>query len=554
MQARLLISHVLVTSGMMSCVFSADSMAKRKQEFFGLCVKGGILGLAITAVEQLLLFLQRDLTLTLNKNLSNGLVRSFMENHTFYELIQMGKVSDPGQVIAQDVRDLSTRVTNFLPLFRPIVEIVWFSSHIFGLVGHTASAMFAAYLIGGAAVIRLFMPNFTKIVARESQLEGEYNLVHYRTHNHAESIAFFGGDECEKEVVQTRFKKLMNVIWLRLKTNWYFGLVNQAIVREAPMLVQFLLRNSYGQQWGSDEELTKDAGRALNHAQLFLFNATNTIFDGLGQLLGAAEMVAQLCGVAERVFEVQDALKETKKEDRSQDVAAATVVEQGTLGLNNATIVTPKNKTLVRDLTVKITPETPLLVTGPNGSGKTFFVRCLSRMWPLSDETKGEVVIPQEEKEENKRNVLVVPQAVYMVDGNLFDQLTYPLHISPSLRTEEMKEKMKPLLELVGIPYLLERHGWDQEKKWEDILSLGEQQRMGMARLFYHSPKFGVLDECTSAVSVDVEERLYRHAREMGITCVTISQRLALQEFHTQELRLGELTENKWSLHSTKQE
>ena len=36
-------------------------------------------------------------------------------------------------------------------------------------------------------------------------------------------------------------------------------------------------------------------------------------------------------------------------------------------------------------------------------------------------------------------------------------------------------------------------------------------------------------DECTSAVSVDVEERLYHHAREMGITCVTISQRLALQ-------------------------
>lgn len=40
----------------------------------------------------------------------------------------------------------------------------------------------------------------------------------------------------------------------------------------------------------------------------------------------------------------------------------------------------------------------------------------------------------------------------------------------------------------------------------------GEQQRMGMARLFFQNPKFGVLDECTNATSVDVEEHLYRHA------------------------------------------
>lgn len=66
--------------------------------------------------------------------------------------------------------------------------------------------------------------------------------------------------------------------------------------------------------------------------------------------------------------------------------------------------------------------------------------------------------------------------------------------------------------------------------------------------MFYASPKFCVLDECTSAVSVDVEERLYRTANDMGIACITISQRLALPEFHSNELKLGENNAKGWTL------
>jgi ATP-binding cassette subfamily D (ALD) long-chain fatty acid import protein len=70
---------------------------------------------------------------------------------------------------------------------------------------------------------------------------------------------------------------------------------------------------------------------------------------------------------------------------------------------------------------------------------------------------------------------------------------------------------------------------------------------MGIARMLYHQPRFAVLDECTSAVSDDAEEELYRAAMTSGTTCVTVSQRLTLPEFHQFELKVGVNEARGWS-------
>jgi ATP-binding cassette subfamily D (ALD) long-chain fatty acid import protein len=46
---------------------------------------------------------------------------------------------------------------------------------------------------------------------------------------------------------------------------------------------------------------------------------------------------------------------------------------------------------------------------------------------------------------------------------------------------------------------------------------------MAFARVFYHRPRFAVLDDCTSAVSTDVEGQMYQAAKDLPCTLITIS-------------------------------
>lgn len=100
----------------------------------------------------------------------------------------------------------------------------------------------------------------------------------------------------------------------------------------------------------------------------------------------------------------------------------------------------------------------------------------------------------------------------------------------------------------VDLEYLIDRAGSGQEVvDWEEVLSLGEQQRLGMARLFFHKPNFAILDECTSGVTVSMEQRFCEMVKDMGCTCITISHRPALMAFHDLVLNLD--GEGGWSIH-----
>lgn len=149
---------------------------------------------------------------------------------------------------------------------------------------------------------------------------------------------------------------------------------------------------------------------------------------------------------------------------------------------------------LVRDLTLKLQEGEHLMITGSNGVGKTAVARVLAGLWAPQGSEGPQVKRPAPDAE-GRPTVCVVPQRAYMVAGSLLDQMIYPHSYAEFLESGKTEEDLMEILEMVYLAYLPEREGgWTTRKEWRDILSGGEKQRMSLARVFYHHPRFAILD------------------------------------------------------------
>ncbi|MBA0824519.1 hypothetical protein Goarm_021187 [Gossypium armourianum] len=412
------------------------------------------------------------------------------------------------------------------------------------LTGRRGVSILYAYMLLGLGLLRTATPDFGDLTSREQQLEGTFRFMHERLRTHAESIAFFGGGAREKAMVESRFRDLLDHSSLLLKKKWQFV--------------------------------------ELGHGIRFLASVVSQSFLAFGDIMELNRKFLELSGSINRVFELEELVDAVQSGDLRTDKVLQShgndLYAGDVISFCDVDIVTPSEKLLARQLTCDVVPGKNLLVTGPNGSGKSSVFRVLRGLWPVMS---GRLYKPSHhlDKEDiSGCGVFYVPQKPYTCLGTLRDQIIYPLsHEEAELKelklygkgkssadtTNILDARLKNILENVRLNYLLERDesGWDANLSWEDILSLGEQQRLGMARLFFHKPKFGILDECTNATSVDVEEQLYRLAKHLGITVITSSQastfmqranRPALIPFHALELRFVD-GEGNWELRSIEQ-
>ncbi|KAK7306012.1 hypothetical protein VNO77_43926 [Canavalia gladiata] len=505
--------------------------------------------------------------------LTQHLLKNYLRNNAFYKVFHMAsKNIDADQRITHDLEKLTTDLSGLVTgMVKPSVDILWFTWRMKLLTGQRGVAILYAYMLLGLGFLRSVTPDFGDLISQEQQLEGTFRFMHERLCTHAESVAFFGGGAREKVMVESRFRELLYHSKYLLKKKWLFGILDDFITKQLPHNVTWLLSLLYAVEHMGDRASINAQGE-LAHALRFLASVVSQSFLAFGDILELHRKFVELSGGINRIFELEELLDAAQSGDSINGSIIPPVRDyhaKDVISFSKVHIVTPAQKMLARELTCDVELGRSLLVTGPNGSGKSSIFRVLRGLWPIAS---GRLCRPSEDVDQevgSSCGIFYVPQRPYTCLGTLRDQIIYPLsHEEAEFRVLKIDGKgekhpdtgklldthLQAILENVRLDYLLERvkSGWDANLNWEDILSLGEQQRLGMARLFFHKPKFGILDECTNATSVDVEEHLYKLATKMGITVVTSSQRPALIPFHSMELRLID-GEGNWELRLIKQ-
>ncbi|OIV97514.1 hypothetical protein TanjilG_11038 [Lupinus angustifolius] len=500
--------------------------------------------------------------------LTQHLLKNYLRNNTFYKVFNMSsKNIDADQRLTHDLEKFATDLSLLVPgLVKPTVDIAWFTWRMKLLTGQRGVAILYTYMLLGLGFLRIVTPDFGDLINQELALEGTFRFMHERLRTHAESVAFFGGGAREKAMVESRFIELLNHSKYLLKKKWVFGILDDFVTRQLPNNVTWLLSLLYAVEQHGDGASISSQGDLANGLR-FLASVVSQSFLAFGDILKLDRKFVELSGGINRLSELEEILDAAQPANFISNGAILPLKNfrsKDAISFSKVDIVTPNQKILARELTCNIELGESMLITGPNGSGKSSVSRVLRGLWPVAS---GKLFRPSEDVDHC--GIFYVPQRPYTCLGTLRDQIIYPLsreeaelkalkmYGTGTLHSDTgnyLDTRLKVVLENVQLIYLLERdeRGWDASPNWGDILSLGEQQRLAMARLFFHEPKFAILDECTNATSVDIEEHLYRVARDMGITFVTSSQRPALIPFHSSELRLID-GEGNWELRKIKQ-
>jgi putative ATP-binding cassette transporter len=158
------------------------------------------------------------------------------------------------------------------------------------------------------------------------------------------------------------------------------------------------------------------------------------------------------------------------------------------------------------------------LLVGPSGSGKSTLFRAIAGIWPFGD---GTIAAPA------GKSVMLLPQRPYLPLGTLRDAVSYP-----GVAGTYPDEAIIAALKAASLPHLADR--LDEEAFWVQVLSLGEQQRVAIARVLLAKPDWLFLDEATAALDEPLEEAIYLALRTALplTTIVSIGHRSTLKAMH----------------------
>ncbi|KAF9952703.1 hypothetical protein BGZ72_005991 [Mortierella alpina] len=527
------------------------------------------IALPATYTNSMIRYLQSKLSIAFRTRLTRYVHDLYLNDQiTYYRALNLDdRIEGVDQYITTDVAKFCDSLAGlYSNLGKPILDTIIFNYQLMRSIGVSGmGGLFVSYVIT-AFLLRMVTPAFGKLAAVEAKLEGDFRSAHTRLITNAEEVAFYNGAELEHSILTRTYKRLIRHINSIYKIRIAYNMFEDFIIKycwSAVGLTLCALPVFFPALGGVDSVKDIASGDKVVGARTKGFITSKRLMmslaDAGGRMMYSYKEMSELAGSTLRVYNLISVLHQLQAgeyEGAAGDSSSTSsqngdaeheryslaeirgIIEYGYEGIKfvDVPIVTPSpgnangGEELVKGLNVDIKPGDHMLVTGPNGVGKTGFARLVSGLWPVF---KGQLARP------NPKDIFYIPQRAYLSIGSLRDQVIYPHSHEDMIKAGRTDEELMTILKHVHLAYIPDREGgWDTIKEWKDVFSGGEKQRMNMARLFYHKPKFAILDECTSAVSSDVEGLMYNHAKDMGITLITISHRPALFKYHLHLLKL----------------
>lgn len=223
-----------------------------------------------------------------------------------------------------------------------------------------------------------------------------------------------------------------------------------------------------------------------------------------------------------------DALKRNPQPKPTMSLPAP----EGRLAVESLTAGPPGRPTaVISALNFVVDPGEMLVVTGPSGSGKSTLARLLLGLWPAQ---AGVVRLDRVDmatwpKQQVGQWLGYLPQKIELAQASVFENLTRFAQGDEATRVQAMQ-----LIDDVGLSACMRElpHGVATELgRAGSPLSIGQRQRLGVARAFFGNPKLVILDEPSSYLDEQGEKELttlLKNKKQQGCTLVVITHRRAL--------------------------
>jgi putative ATP-binding cassette transporter len=475
------------------------------------------------------LYLNQWLQIRWRRWMTGRYLGGWLHDANHYRMQLLGDAADnPDQRIADDTqRFVEQTLALGIGLLSSIVTLASFVVILWGLSNDAPLHLFGndiaipGYLVWGALVYALLGTLLTHLIGwplvglnfQQQRFEADFRFNLVRARENAEQIALLRGEPAERARLLSRFALVVE--------NWI------GIMRRTKKVTAFT--SSYSQAAVIFPYILVAPAYFAEKIQLGGMMQTASAFgsvqDSLSFIITSYRTIAEWRSVVERLSGFETSIENAAALNVDKNIIHVKPDNGAAIDLEKLVVSLPNGTPLVAADSFSISGNERTLVTGPSGAGKSTLFRAIAGVWPFGS---GSISIP------SKATLMMLPQRPYFPVGSLKAAIVYPAEAGAF-----SSDRVAEVLAAVGLPQLAAR--LDEEAHWSSMLSLGEQQRLGLARALLHEPQYLFLDEATASLDEASEAALYKliEKRLPATTIVSIGHRSTLEAFHQRNVVLS---------------